>query len=246
MTEYLFRIIDSYTPRNIPMARLAEYMAEFAKLLGETQQVHFDQIVDASVGMGAIVEPPAQPAVALRLQLIDTKNAAEDALRASRRIDDMLAADDATGELLADGAQIIQFPGKTRHTPQAFGPFTEDGTLDGEIVRIGGTDDTIHVTLRDGRKIYSACVATIDVAKQLAPYLLGPYVRLHGTGRWLRLGDGTWELKHFRIRSFDVLQGSSLQEIVARLQAVPGSHWPDVDDPVGQIARDRSDDGTLH
>jgi hypothetical protein len=110
MTKYVFRIVDSYTPRDIPMARLAEYMAEFAKLLGEPGHVHFEAIVDASVGLAAQVEEPAVPKVETRVNGVKAGGGAEDALRASARLDEMLAADNATGELLANGAQVIQFP----------------------------------------------------------------------------------------------------------------------------------------
>lgn len=246
MTNYVFRIVDSYTPRDIPMARLAEYMAELARLLGETDQVHFADVINASVGLAANVEKPAAPKVAARIALLKSGVGPEDAVRASARLDEMLAVDNATGELLANGAQIIRFPGRERPTPQVFGPFSEEGTIDGEIVRIGGTDDTIHVTLRDGRRIYSACVATVEVARQLAPYLLGPYIRVHGTGRWMRHGDGGWELKQFRIRSFDVLESASLEEVVAKLRAVAGSSWPEADDPIAELAEERSEDGLLH
>ena len=36
--------IDAFTPASIPMSRLAEYMADFAVLLGHQEHVHFDKL----------------------------------------------------------------------------------------------------------------------------------------------------------------------------------------------------------
>ena len=38
--QYRLRI-DAFSVENLPMARLAEYMTELAKLLGEREHVHF-------------------------------------------------------------------------------------------------------------------------------------------------------------------------------------------------------------
>jgi hypothetical protein len=36
--------IDALTPATIPMARLSEYMADFAELLGHEAHVHFERV----------------------------------------------------------------------------------------------------------------------------------------------------------------------------------------------------------
>jgi hypothetical protein len=41
--EYTFRI-DVFTPETMPMARLAEYLAELSKLVGHSQSTHFDRV----------------------------------------------------------------------------------------------------------------------------------------------------------------------------------------------------------
>jgi hypothetical protein len=45
--EYRFKI-TAYTPATIPMARLAEYMAELAVVLGEEEHVHFVRLQKGS------------------------------------------------------------------------------------------------------------------------------------------------------------------------------------------------------
>lgn len=244
MAEYLFRIAESFSPRSIPMARLAEYMAEYAKLLGEAGSVHFTALVDASVGLAAEVEPASEARVFSRVTAVGLGGGPDDARRAASRLDDMLATDNAVGQLLLDGAQIIPFPGKNRPLPVTFGPFTQDGSLEGEIVRIEGTDDSIHVTLRDGGVVYSKCVTDKAVARRMGEFVLGPIVRAHGVGKWLRHADGTWELKSFKIRDFDILEEGSLAEVVGRLRKVPGNAWGEVESPLETILRERgSEDG---
>lgn len=244
MTEYIFRIADSYTPRDMPMARLAEYMAEYAKLLGEIGDVHFRTIVDASVGLAAIVDKAAVPKVDERVRAASHGAGSEEALRAIGRLDEMLAADNAVGELLREGAQVIPFLGKNRPRPVTYGPITQEGTVEGEIVRIGGIDDTIHVTLRDAATIYSGCVASKAVARRMAQHILGPVVRAHGVGKWVRHPSGHWELKSFRIRDFDILEDTSLMDAVARLRAVAGNKWADVRSPIATILDERGSPGT--
>ncbi|WP_051231228.1 hypothetical protein [Kaistia adipata] len=240
MSTYTLRIAESFSAASIPLARLAEYMAELAKLLGETDHVHLNDVAEGSVLLRADVDLPAVPAVQRRVIAVRNGTAPDEAMRALNRLDDLLAQDNAVGQLLdGDGAEIIPFPGKTRPIPLSYGPFREEGTLEGEVVRIGGKDSTIHIQLRDGDKVYSGCATTKEIARRLAPHMLGPTVRLHGTGTWERLGDGAWELKSFRISDFEVLEDISLADAIARLRAIPGNEWPNLPDPVETVLDER-------
>lgn len=246
MTRYTFRIAESFSPATIPMARLGEYVVEYARLLGETKDVHFEGIVDKSVGVVAIVEEQAVARVAHRLHAVKRGDGPDDAAKAMKRLDDMLASDNAVGELLLDGANVIAFPGRNRPERQIFGPFTQAGVLEGEIIRVGGQDDTIHVHLRDGDQIHTGCVASPEVARRLGHHLFGPVVRVVGEGRWVRFPDGQWELKQFRIRDFQVLEDVELPEIVAQLRAVKGNEWSNVKAPVEMILDERGNGSGSH
>ncbi len=59
--------IDSFTPETIPMARLAEYMASFAELLGHCDHVHFGKLKPGSLSIAALVDGIAQRKVDKRL-----------------------------------------------------------------------------------------------------------------------------------------------------------------------------------
>ena len=59
--------IDAYSPETIPMAKLAEYMADFAALLGKEQGVHFDHLESGSTTIVSRVEYEDLPKVTTRL-----------------------------------------------------------------------------------------------------------------------------------------------------------------------------------
>ena len=135
------------------------------------------------------------------------------------------------------------FPGRERKPPLTFGPFNQDGALDGVLVRVGGRDDAVAVPvhLRDGDVIHM-CNATRDMARRLAVHLYGPTLRVQGNGRWERGADGVWSMKRFDITDFRELDEAPLSEIVRRLRSVEGSGWKDIDDPPAELRRLRGVD----
>jgi hypothetical protein len=77
----------------------------------------------------------------------------------------------------------------------------------------------VNVNLEDGDTIHY-CEATREVALQIAPLLFYQPIRVHGSGKYLRTGDGQWEMKAFRISHFEMLDARPLAETVERLRAV--------------------------
>lgn len=245
MGEYRFIIDGAYTPATLPMERLAEYMRALADLLGESTQVHFRSVENGSAVLRALVDDPAEPKVYDRVISVRNASAPADAMKAFRQLDDYLRADNAVGRLVNGEAAstIIQFPGRERPEPLAYGPFKQDGTLDGELIRIGGKDETISVALRDGSVIHTKLETTRDIARQLAHHLFEGIIRVRGTGQWYRGGDGSWELRSFRIVDFELLDDTPLNLVVERLRAIPGNKWGEVPDPVRELLQHRHDDG---
>ncbi len=100
------------------------------------------------------------------------------AIKAYRSIDDRLADDNTNGLLVevvgGKSAQIIKFPGRDRPTPVTFGPFNEEGSLDGILVSVGGRDETISVQLQNGDVVYTGCETTRDVARELGKHMFEP------------------------------------------------------------------------
>jgi hypothetical protein len=219
--EYTFRI-DAFTPETIPMARLAEYLAELSKLVGHNQSTHFDRLEEGSARLVYKIDAVDAPQVEQRLARTGEPDAPKDLKKAFDALDYMLANDNAVGELRnPNGTVIIPFPGRDRPNALSFPAFRQDGSIDGQVVRIGGKDATAHVILKDGAVTYSNINLTRQMARQLRSYLYDQKVRLIGSGRWARSPEGVWKLLEFSVDRFEVLDDSSLTEVLESLRDIP-------------------------
>ncbi|MBI4556711.1 MAG: hypothetical protein HY706_03940 [Candidatus Hydrogenedentes bacterium] len=112
--EFEFRI-DGYTPKSIPMNRLAEYMAHLASLLGENKSVHFLRVKPGSTCVCAAVENEAEPKVRARLRIAKLGDEQAEETKVVRRLNRLLVEDNACGALTGpDRKKILEFPGKER------------------------------------------------------------------------------------------------------------------------------------
>jgi hypothetical protein len=236
--------IDVWTPETIPQERLGAYLVELAKLYGEPSSVHFKRLRKGSAVLVSTVQETAIPKVDRRLALISVGEAPRDAVEAYQRIDDMLADDNAVGILRpGKGCKVITFPGRSRPKPVEYGPIREEGFVEGEIVRIGGRDKSVHVTLQDGDTVYSNIETDRDTARQLARLIYGPVVRLWGTGAWRRSIAGEWTIERFSVARFEVVGDTDFAAALPDLRAIAGSEWHLEDDPVATLLASRYDEG---
>ena len=227
--EYRLKI-DAFTPKTIPMARLAEYMQALAQMLGEPTSVHFERLATGSTAIVHRVEHEAIPKVQDRISNVRRGEAPSEALRASKTINRLLCDDNAVGHLIKRSAIVIRFPGKDA-AEERFS-VRQQGAIDGIIIRVGGADATAHVVLEAEGKPVTGCDTTREIAKQLGNKLYES-VRLFGRGRWSRDSEGIWALQNFKIESFEPLDGTSLTEAITDLRAIP-SEWDD--DAIKELA----------
>jgi hypothetical protein len=210
--------IDAYTPDTIPLERLAEYLYNLSLVLGERQSVHLSHVEGGSTQPVLRVEFEALPKVRKRANDVRNHEGPDEARRAHARIDQLLAEDNASGELrTARGSRLLYFPGRKRHTEPQYGPVAQAGTLDGIPIVIGGENDPVPVHLEDGEVVHN-CLASRSIAKELSTYMFSTPIRARGIGRWWRDGAGLWHMKQFRIEEFSALRGGDLSEIAANLQ----------------------------
>ena len=232
--EYRFSI-DAFTPQTIPMARLAEYMADLAMLLGEPERVHFERMEKGSAVLVQTIEEPAFPKVAERLRGVSTGDAPSDVLKAFQSLDRRLAQDNAVATLSGgEGADVIRFPGRERPKPLLYGSMRQQGSLDGTLIRIGGKDESVHATLQDGDQTWR-CELTREMARDLRSHLFETPIRVFGEGRWRRDPEKGWHLEQFTVSHFEVLDPASWPETVARLRSIKGGEWPESDDPLADL-----------
>lgn len=240
--EFRFKI-DVFTPETIPMARLAEYMTDLAKLLGEARAVHFLHLEHSSLNVVAKVDPEAAPRVEERVELTRQGEGPADAMTAFRNINRRLRADNGVGELQSNGAQILEFRGRLDAEVVTFPAFWQEGSaLDGVVIKLGGTGDPVPVHLQTGRDVHSSVFASLEMARQIKHHMFDETLRLYGRARWLRDDAGQWKLERFNIANFEVLDSRPLNEVVAELRAIRGSDWERIADPWAELRVIRGED----
>lgn len=221
--ELVFRIPE-FDPLTLPMARLAEYISNLAVLYGEKDYVHLLRVTRGSAALVKKVDSEAVDKVRLRVKTA-TEIPDSEANLAYTRIDNLLFRDDATGAVYLGGAKILQFPGRKRAKTESIGPIAQQDFIDGQLIRLGGKDETIPVHVRDEDGIIHPCTANIETASRLGPLYL-KYVRVHGTAHWTRDETGQWERTFFRVENVEELDNRTLSEAVRELRADSSSHWP--------------------
>jgi hypothetical protein len=242
--------IGAFTPETMPLARLAEYMGDLAALLGKEHAVHFLGLAPGSTRLNARVEVQDVPKVMIRLSDLHRGNAAKEIVRIFEQIDERLANDNAVGWIAdaraASGEpEILSFPGRDRQKQKIYGPFTQEGHLDGVLISVGGRDDPAALQLQSGTVFYTGCEADRVLARQLAKHLDEP-IRIHGKGRWRRENNGRWTLVSFKVQRFEVFEETSLAAAVQSLRSISGAGWAESDDLFNDLAFMRDDEGGLH
>jgi hypothetical protein len=233
-TTYLFRM-DRWTPASLPAKRMAEYMTKLASLFGSPDGVHFSKVRSGSHRQLFEVDPACAPLVRDRLHAANDPQASQDLANIRRDINKMLLEDGQVGYVKAEpGPKILEFPGRmTRIADEV--TVHQTGSIDGTVIRVGGRDSSVPVSIDAGDGIFHRCSTTRQIAKRLAPHLFESDIRLHGKGKWFRGGDGAWELLAFEISDFEVLTPDSLEAFVKDMRAIDGSEWNAIADPQAKL-----------
>jgi hypothetical protein len=245
MSEQYILHIEGLTPGTLPMHRLSAYLKDLADMFGSKSEVHFQSIESGSVKLAVAIDDMAVVKVSDRVNSLKREGAPKDVLAAFKRLDNLLAEDNATAKLeTLGGAEIIPFPGASRPEPLNYGPFKRQGMLEGEIVRIGGADKTSHVVLQHSGQTYTGIELTRELARDMASLLYGPTVRFYGEGTWSRNEEGHWKLENFKVSSFEILDATDLKEILRDLREFPDNGLM-AKDAYSNLLKSRSD-GDAH
>jgi hypothetical protein len=211
--------MEPYTPETLPLGRLAEYLTQLAKVLGEHRAVHLIELEAGSTVLVNKIDSEALPKIYERAAAVRRGDAPRDAMDGYRALNLLLEQDNGSGVLLeAAGAEILDFPGRRAERP-VFSGIEEPGEVDGEIARIGGTSDPVPLLLQTAVGTLSGCYAKRPIAKQLAQFLFEP-VRLFGFGSWSRTPAGAWVLNRFNVERFEKLDDEPLSAEILRLRAL--------------------------
>jgi len=220
-------------PDRIPMARLAEYMREFADLLGADNEPVFKTIVKASTGIAACVPSKHHKAVRLRVHAAQAKPDSRPA-HALRSIETMLGADGITEAQLKDAsARVIYLFKPALSESDSSVRVQQEGSIDGVVTGLVGADDSMHLYIRDMLdRDLRFIVRDEQLARQLLGYFRQGSVRVYVHGTWQRSDDG-WrpEANRCTVDRFEALEEISLVELFGDLSKVSQNAWLAEDDP---------------
>jgi hypothetical protein len=223
--KYVFKI-KGHTPESLPMERLAVYLADLAKMLGEPDHIHFIDITEGSANLAWAVEESALPIVEERLDEIARGDADVTYMNAFRSLNRRLREDKTEGVIFPEGgAVVLPFAGATVPEPVAFSGIPKVGSIDGVVIRVGGKREEINVGVQSSAGVFSKCVTTKAVAKALANHMFDDELRLYGSGRWSRSDEGQWTLQKFIISHFEVLDPTPISEVFSDLRAIGEGAW---------------------
>ena len=220
------------------MERLAEYMLQFAKLLGEPERVHFVDVEPGSAVLRARIEEVAAPKVEQRLADASRGQGDPVALKALQALDDMLANDNAVGQVLDEsGAEVIAFQGRNRPSHWSTDRSGRMACSKALSSRLAATASV----LRSGCKTTSRSTSTAHPpvpGSRLGKHSTARWSAFRARGNWMRLATGAWLMRSFDIKDFEILDDAPLADVIGRLQGVTGADWGE--DPLADLAQLRN------
>jgi hypothetical protein len=232
--KVFFLKIEGITPARMKLDVLGEYMVEFARMLGADQCPRFYRIKKSSTSIGARVLPEREVDARNRIFLVRNGEGPQEARTAHETMSTNLARDHAKGASVIDpqGSEIIVIPVATVQAPLSSIPaLTKAGSIQGQVIRIGGKQEIVPVQIEDVDGFVYACFAHREIAKKLGRHIFGKTVRVHGVGKWRRDERGTWQIDDFQISTVDdELDDSPLSTAIESLRTID-SAWKELEDP---------------
>jgi hypothetical protein len=225
-------ILEGRTPDQIPMARLAEYMREFASLLGQTEHVNFARVEKGSTKLVAKVDAGAPVRRAQsRIYAVRDRRAPADAMRSYHRINEMLAEDDGRARVTFGTAAILRFPGKPTVAEKPVS-MVDTATITGRLYAlIEEQSGQLKARIRPRNAAnYIACTASGSIGKELRKYFQEA-VRVHGRGKWIRRETGEWQCESLHITEVHPVKDRTLREAIDALRTIEAD-WSD--DPLAE------------
>jgi hypothetical protein len=225
-------VLKGVTPEKLPMAKLAEYLRDWAALLGEGNAPVFRGISKGSVLLK--VKVPDLRRTEARVRLLEAKSK-PDASAASyvEGLNRKMRRDALSGSIITRAGDVVielnaapVAPGDREYT------VTDQGTIDGVVVGIAGTDDTVHLRIQEASgAVWSIALRDFAMARQLASHFRADPLRVLVHGTWKRSPAGVWEPLNLYADGFELLDNRSAKVIMEELRAIPGNGWAALSDP---------------
>ena len=219
--------VPGYTPETMPLDRLMEYLNHLSIVIGSPGDLH----------LVAIERSSTRPVLAMRHDVaVKARHHAREVSQgggsARRReafdtIRRLVAEDGGKPAVLKEpkGAVILKFPSVDIGQDQVIHAIRQPTSLEGALVRIGGVGENAQLLIQEmNGNVIAGCTASRSVAQAMAP-LIYRSIRVSGIGTWHRNEDGKWAIVRLHVQSFEPLDESELDDVVAKLRAV-NVEWP--------------------
>ncbi|KTG25377.1 hypothetical protein AWR38_00995 [Idiomarina sp. WRN-38] len=215
--------IENTSPSEAPMQWVAEYISEYAKMLGCKEHVHLSNIRDNCIALDASITPQYNQAVSANISRykIDHRAAFDRFDRLLRKHGHWAALFDQHGVLQAE------FPGikKPEETPLTI---QQTSSMQGTLVWIGGESELsiAHLSIGSGRTI--KCRMPRNMAKVVSKYLYEEFV-FSGTASWHRDDEGKWCIEDYlHVKSYELLSDNAIDKTLGELRSSMGE-WSQTD-----------------
>lgn len=215
---------------SLDMSRLAEYLKEFAQLLGPDAKPTLTSIVKGSVVLRAQDRSGYPVLTGSRIRQA-AANPQSPARPAFEKITSLLRRDSARAEILDHEKNVVVSftPRKPANDEQPEFIVQDESEIDGVVVGVSGADDTAHVRLQGpSGATYNVTVRDMELARQLATRFRGSAIRLHTHGSWKRTSQGQWEPHALYADRFEDLDQQDAHGSLLELASIPGNGWANV------------------
>lgn len=232
--------IKGVTLDTLDMARVADYLREWAGLLGDKAKPRFAGVVKGSVVLRARQGGDHKAVVRHRLKLA----AANDEAPGRDHFDRIVRLLDADGAKAAviDRSEdvVIEFPSIRPSSLRAKEYIVNDSAeIDGIVVGVEGIDDTAHLRVQDPRgQVISMQLRDMTMARAAAGHFRGEPIRVRVHGTWRRSPEGDWSPLSLHVDSVETLDQATVAELMERLRLIPGNGWADMDSTEAQSLSD--------
>lgn len=219
--------VPGYTPETMPLDRLIEYLNQLMVILGNPSDLHLVDIETGSTKPVLLARHDVARKVRGRAREVWSGGGPARAQDAFRRVRRMVAEDGGKPAILASKkVTILEFQGDEIAENQIVPSVRQPTTINGKLVRIGGTSEYAQALVEDfSGNVIAGCTVDRGQAARLGALLYKP-VQLHGIGSWSRDEKGKWQLARFHVQSFDPLEDAPIDDVL-REAAEAVSHWPD-------------------
>ncbi|HTW64713.1 MAG TPA: hypothetical protein VME17_08875 [Bryobacteraceae bacterium] len=216
--EYRFEI-EGLTPMTLSLRRLNDYLPALVDLFGYEDHIHLIRVDEGSAAPCIVVENHMVKPVQQRLLKVKGGTGSRKTYGAMDDLNQLLAEDHTSAVLRSPyHGLLIEFPGIKQATEPIVGPVIEHTDLQGELIQIGGRDETISLYIRDGKNTF-ICIASREQGREISGQLFRQ-VRVSGTGKWVRNELGKWKLVQMTLGSFLPLQDQPLSQSIRSLRAL--------------------------